>query len=253
MFALALLALQTYTLYFINTPESIKKEITICEIPFKSKSRFFFHFVNKTGRKITFHISTKTQSKSNLSVNINHNPGEAGTSATFGILTQSEKYQIINREYSVPKNYTISGILDVNSNNDVFSLIAGKGTDEAKGKVIASDCEAINDFSESFTYEIGREKNVKIPGNYGTTYKYNVVNNTDHIIRYNLSTKAEGGNIRLAFKINGVTKISDFIKAHHTKLISVINVKPYSCATIETIIPGGWCLPIKIVCKKTII
>ena len=80
-----------------------------------------------------------------------------------------------------------------------------------------------------------------------------MVNNTDHIIRYNLSTKAEGGNIRLAFKINGVTKISDFIKAHHTKLISVINVKPYSCATIETIIPGGWCLPIKIVCKKTII
>ena len=153
----------------------------------------------------------------------------------------------------MPKNYTISGILDVNSNNDVFSLKAGKGTDEAKGKVIASDCEAINDFSESFTYEIGREKNVKIPGNYGTTYKYNVVNNTDHIIRYNLSTKAEGGNIRLAFKINGVTKISDFIKAHHTKLISVINVKPYSCATIETIIPGGWCLPIKIVCKKTII
>jgi hypothetical protein len=207
--------------------------------------------VNKTGRKIKFYLSTKTQSKNNLSVAINHNPGTAGTLATFGILTQSEKYRIINQEYSVPNKYTISGILDATSeNNNEFVFKAGKNNNEANNPVIASQSEAINDFYGDFTHEIGREKNVVIPGNYGTTYTYHLTNNTDHTILYNLFTKAEGGDIKLAFRINGTTSISDYISAHKTKLITSINVKPHTCTTIDTIVPGGWCLPVKIIVKK---
>lgn len=245
------------TLYFLNTPETVKQEGVLANFHIlgKEPSRIFFHFRNFTGSAQTFRlaISGSALNKARWGFIKSLHPGVAGSRAAEKFMTMTVKNDPIGISLSarVRHGETISGIVEgvpINKAGATVKVQMGRSESNVHGSLIQKynnyDTTKIKSIAEGekIAFRLGELSPGGVDGEYGSTLRFVLVN-TSIKQKVKLSLSPRAGAIMFVYSINGVVTCTKIIPTYRDTAIVTLYLKPNEKVTIETFIAGGWCYP----------
>lgn len=208
----------------------------------KQHFRIFYHFCNKTKKPLSFNLSTQSEVSSSGSYSISLYPELAGTKAIKSFFNGKRTKDRVKIVASVPSNYTISGILDGETDIDnSFVAFMGENTGTQLCKiteVISHDFNITTDFS----HRIGLLSEIK--GDYGQDYNYIIQNTNLSPSRIVITANARGGLATFPYKIDNTIEEKSSLPVKKDCVITDRVLKPGQKITLSTIPVGGCNYPI---------
>lgn len=244
-------------LYYLNKPESVRQSGIVGQFVSPSgiqRSRVFFHFINKTGKKQNFVLHFDKGVKDfKFGYGISSSPGAAGKAAVkqFMLDAPIDKFGGINFSVTVNPGAVISGICEgiTTSNTNVVSFF-GAEKNTLKSQVIESTnvSETKNIVIENnkvFKHRIGTKRDGLISGDYGTTFHFRVTSKTSGK-KLIVFVSPRGGHAALFFTRNGSIISTPVIGAKQTRKLFETPIKQGETVDFDTMLPGGYAYPLEI-------
>lgn len=244
---LALHACAKTTIVFLNSPETLKQSGVVAKIDVikGSSYRFFFHYLNYTGKDQTFRlIGPLSEMYGGGSCHVS--PGMAGSNAGKKFLQLIPVNSPI--QYMVKAGNTVSGIIECIA-GESGTVVASLGEDKTAipHKIQISkeyQRDIVLEPAQVSTFSIGNGK-PEIQGSYGTVFRIDIQNRmlTDETISIDLNPR--GGPIAMPYQINDDVFLSPVIGAKSNARLYSGVLKAGKDLVFQTVIPGGWNLPVR--------
>lgn len=244
-------------LYYLNQPESIRQSGFLGQFVSPDglqRSRVFFHFINKTGRRQNFVLHFDKGVKDfRFGYGISSSPGGAGKEAVkqFMLDSPTDKFGGVNFSMPVNPGAVISGICEgvTASNTNVVSFF-GAEKNSFKNQVVESPNvnetkNIIIENNKVFKFRIGTKRDNLISGDYGTTFHFKVTSKVSGK-KLLVFVSPRGGHAALFFARGDDFISTPVIGAKQTRKLFEAPIKPGETLNFDTMLPGGYAYPLEI-------
>ena len=237
------------TLIFLNQPESVYHTGVLgrIEVTAGEHYRVFFHYVNKTKTKQIFQITGPLQQTVG-GTSVQEFPGPAGSAAAALLLDQMPASFPIKTMVMVGQ--TVSGVIDgIASKNGSVIAQLGASTKMINGsKVVLSPYVwqnvEVNNSLPSVAFSLGQDI-APIFGSYGAMFHFEVTNPSKHTQKVTITFSPRGGDMILAYQLQGHTHTSPMIAGRHIGVLFSGKLHPGDKLNFNTVNAGGWNFPVR--------
>jgi hypothetical protein len=191
---------------YLNNPEKIYSSGSIIEHRFneESKNKFFFHYINKTNRNIKFNLYSSFVSNASFGLNIDKDPGRAGSNATVSFLKNNKIDGQVKKTILLQPNQTVSGAIEGKFKKDSVFKISFDNSSKKINHVLLID----DDWQKVYNYQIedfaihrlGENPPNDINGQFGYEVCLNLDVKKSGILKMSYSPRGGSGNIIFKYK-----------------------------------------------------
>jgi len=244
------------TLYYLNSPESIKLPGIVARFktPASQKIRVFFHYVNRTSVNQDFILHfDKSVKQFRLGYGISYSPGFAGQIGITNFMSSKlvDKFGGIKLSLNLKPGHTISGICEgatTNSTNVIAYL--GSMSNSMQYKVLESKnvnekIDIVLNQGSKKNIRIGNKRSGMIDGDYGTSFNFLIKPNVLKPSRLKIIVSPRGGHASFGFSLFNVVGKSPLIGSKNIWTFYDKIVNPGEQLSFSVMLPGGYSYPLE--------
>jgi hypothetical protein len=240
-------------LYFMNSPETLRSTGVLHNLSLKpnTKSRLFFHYLNKTGATQNFTIRSDKKILAQYGHAVSPDPSKAGLAAYNNLIGGKKKERKLDIVIVVPSGHTVSGMIDVNADEESKVVVA---LGQANTNINTTLFTAQSFFkqhlislkgTDSQKIRIGNGVIGEFKGDYGTNHEIVARNDSKAPLEVEIYVSPRGGPINLGYVLNGTWRTTGLIPAYSNVRLAKVRLAPGQVLSLSHVITGGFNYPVE--------